>query len=103
MKTSLLAYERFERLRTDTDVLLAHHTQQALYTLLQQEHVMQLAHQIVKSYQLKKALYWDASRQAGQTIYFTRKRPREQWDPTLWEIPLQPLPKRQKAQWDPNE
>ena len=29
MKTSLLSYARFERLRTDTDVLLAHHTQQA--------------------------------------------------------------------------
>ena len=48
-------------------------------------------------------LLWDASRQAQQTIYFIRKRPREQWDPTLWEVPLQPLPKQQKAHWDPNE
>ena len=103
MKTSLLSYERFERLRTDRDVVLAHHTQRALYTWLQQEHIMQLAHETAKSYRLKTALYWDASRQARQTIYFIRKRPREQWDPTLCEVPLQPLPKRQKAHWDPNE
>ena len=29
--------------------------------------------------------------------------PRENWDPTLWEIPLLPLPKRHKTHWDPNE
>ena len=29
-------------------------------------------------------------------------RPREEWDPTLWEIPLQPLPKKHKAHWDAN-
>ena len=103
MKASLLSYERFERLRTGTAVLLTRHTQQALYTLLQQERIMQLAQETAKSHRLKTALYWDASRQARQTIYFIRKRPREQWDPTLWEVPLQPLPKRQKAHWDPNE
>ena len=102
-KMSLLSYERFARLRTDTAVLLTCHTQQALYTLLQQERIIQLAQETAKSYRLKVALYWDASRQARQTIYFIRKRPREQWDPTLWEVPLQPLPKRQKAHWDPNE
>ena len=35
LKMSLLSYERFARLRTDTAVLLTCHTQQALYTLLQ--------------------------------------------------------------------
>ena len=50
MKTSLLSNERFERLRTDTDVLLAHHTQQALYTWLQQESIIQLAHETATSY-----------------------------------------------------
>ena len=64
MKTSLLSHERFERLRIDTDVLLTHHTQQAQYTLLQQERIIQLAHETAKSYQLKTTLYWDASRQA---------------------------------------
>ena len=103
IKTSLLSYERFERLRTDTDILLAHHMQQAQYTWLQQEHIMQLMHETENSYQQKTTLYWDASRQARHTIYLIRKRPREQWDPSLWEVPLQPLPKRQKAQWDPNE
>ena len=103
IKTSLLSYERFEKLRTDTDVLHAHHTQQALYTWLQQERLMQLMHETANSFQLKTALYWDTSRQARQTIYLVRKRPREQWGPTLWEVGLQPLPKRQKAHWDPNE
>ena len=42
IKTSLLSYERLERLHTDTNVLLAHHTQQALYTWLQHEHIVQL-------------------------------------------------------------
>ena len=103
IKTSLLSYERFERLRTDTDVLLAHHMLQALYIWLQQECLMQLMHETANSYQQKIALYWDASGQARQTIYLIRKRPREQWDPTLEEVPLQPLPKRQKAHWVPNE
>ena len=57
MKMSLLSYERFERLRKDSDVVLAHHTQQALYTWLQQERINRLAHKAAKSYGLKTALY----------------------------------------------
>ena len=102
-KMSLLSYERFMRLRTDTTLLLICHTRQALYTLLQQDRIIQLAQETAKAYRLKAALYSDASKQARQTIYFIRKRPREHWDPTLWEVLLQPLPKRQKAHWDPNE
>ena len=97
IKTSLLTYERFERLRTHTDLLLAHHMHQAQYTWLRQEHIMNLMHETESSYQQKTALYWVASRQAQQTIFLTRKRPREQWDPTSWEVPLLPLPKLQKA------
>ena len=97
LKPSLLTYERFERMRTDTSLLLAHHTQQAHCTWRQQEHIMNLTQEFKNSCQQKSTLYWDASRQARQTIYLIRKRPREQWDPTLWEVPLQPLPKRQKA------
>ena len=89
-------------MRTDTNLLLAHHMQQAHYTWRQQEHIMNLTHGFKNSCQQKTTLYWDASRQARQ-IYLIRKRPREQWDRTLWEVPLQPLPKRQKAHWDPNE
>ena len=103
IKTSHLTYERFERLRTDIDLLLAHHMQQAQYTWLQQEHIMNLMHETESSYQQRTTLYWVASRQARRTIFLIRKRPREQWDPTLWEVPLQPLPKRQKVHWDPNE
>ena len=36
-----------------------------------------------------------------QQLYLHRKRPREDWDPSTWEIPLQPLPKQQKIHWDP--
>ena len=70
IKMSLLSYERFARLRTNTTVLLTCQAQQALYTWLQQEHIIQLAHETAKNYRLKASLYWDASRQAQQTIYF---------------------------------
>ena len=103
LKTSLLTYERFERMCTDTNLLLAHHMRQAHYTWRQQEHIMNLTQGFNNSCRQKTTLYWDASRQARHTIYLIRKRPREQWDPTLWEVPLQPLPKRHKAHWDPNE
>ena len=102
-KMSLLSYERYARLRTDTTVVHTHHTQQALYTWLQQEHIIQMAQETAKNYRLTATLYWEASKQAPQTLYFIGKRPREQSDPTLWEVPLQPLPKRQKAHWDPNK
>ena len=90
-------------MRIDTNLLLAHHMQQAHYTWRQQEHIMNLMQRIKSSYQQKTTLYWDVSKQARQTIYLIRKRQREQWDPTWWEVPLQPFPKRQKAHWDPNE
>ena len=102
-KTSFLTHERFASLCADIALLLTDHRRQARYALLQQGRLIQLAHDIAKAYRLKTALYWDASRQARQTIYSARKRTREPWDPTLWEVPLQPLPKKQKAHWDPNE
>ena len=103
LKTSLLTYERFERMCTDTNLLLAHHMRQAHYTWRQQEHLMNLTLGFNNSCQQKTTLYWDASRQVRHTIYLIRKRPWEQWDPTLWEVPLQPLPKQHKAHWDPND
>ena len=103
MKTSLLSYEMFERLCTETDVLLAHHMQKAIYTWLRQECIVQLMQETASRYQQKRALYKDTSRQARQTAYNIRKRPREQRDCTLWEAPLQPLPKRQKVHSGPNE
>ena len=102
-KTSFLMHERFMRLCADTSLLLTDHSRQARYAFLQQGRLIQLAHDTAKAYRLKIALYWDASRQARQTMYFARKRTREQWDPTMWEVPLQALPKRQKVHWDPNE
>ena len=87
---------------TDTDLRLAHHMRQAHYTWRQQEHIVNLTQWFNHNYQQKTTLYWDASTQARQTTYFIRKRPREQWDPTLCEVPMQPLPKRHKAHGDPN-
>ena len=103
LKTSLLTYERFARMCIDTNMLLAHHMRQAHYKWRQQEQIMNLTQAFNNSRQQKATLYWGVSRQARRTTYLIRKRPREQWDPTLWELPLQPLPKRHKAHWDPNE
>ena len=103
VKTSLHTYNRYERMCTDTNMLLAHHMRHAHYMWRQQEHIMNLTQGFNNNCKQKTTQYWDASRQTRQTIYLIRKRPREQWDPTLWEVPLQPLPKRHKAHWDPNE
>ena len=46
---------------------------------------------------------------SSETVHLRRqqflriKRPRENWDPTFWEIPLQLLPKKHKTHWDPIE
>ena len=42
LRTLLLTYKRFRRMRRDTNLLLAHHMQQAHYTWLQQGHIMNL-------------------------------------------------------------
>ena len=41
-KTSLLTYKRYERMYTDTNMLLVHHLRQAHYMWHQQEHIMNL-------------------------------------------------------------
>ena len=102
-KTSLLTYKRYEKVCTETNKLLTHHSRQAHYMWRQQEHITTLTQEYNEHNKQKTAQYWDTTRQARQTIYLIRKRPREQWDPTLWEVPLQPLPKRHKAHWDPKE
>ena len=51
----------------------------------------------------KCAIYNTESSHLRRQLYLHRKRPRENWDPTLWEVPLLPLPKRHKTHWDPNE
>ena len=51
----------------------------------------------------KYGMYNMESSHPRQQLYLHRKRPREIWDPTLWEIPLLPLPKRHKTHWEPHE
>ena len=102
-KTSLMSYKRYEKMCTETNKLLAHRLRQAHYMWRQQVHIVNLTQEYNDHSKQKITQYWDASRQARQAIYLIRKRPREQWDPTLWEVPLQPPPKRHKTHWDPNK
>ena len=55
------------------------------------------------TYQTMLNYYNTTTRPLRQMLFFQHKRPREEWDPTLWEITLRPLPKHQKAHWDPNK
>ena len=102
-KTLLLICGRYEKMCADTDKLLNHHLRQAHYMWCQQEHMAIMTQCYNNACKHKTTQYWHRTRQARQTIYLIRKRPREPWDPTLWEVPLQSLPKRHKTQWDPNE
>ena len=43
------------------------------------------------------------TKKLGLYHLFYHMRPGDKWDPTLWEIPLQPLPKRHKAHQDPDD
>ena len=102
-KTSVLIYRRYEKMCTETNKLPDQHVRQAHYMWCQQEHMANMTQWFNDECKHKTTQYWHTTRQARQTIYLIRKRPREQWDPTLWEVPLQPLPKRHKTHWDPNE
>ena len=102
-KMSLLICGRYKKMCADTDKLLDHHLQQAHYMWCQQEHWANMTQCYLDACKHKTTQYWHTTRHARQKIYLIRKRPREQWDPTLWEVPLQPLPKRHKQHWDPNE
>ena len=102
-KMSLLICGRYKKMCADTDKLLDYHLRQAHYMWCQQEHLANMTQCYHDACKHKTTQYWHTTRQARQTIYLIRKRPREQWDPTLWEVPLQPLPKRHKTHWDPNE
>ena len=51
----------------------------------------------IHAYQTMHTLYNTESRQKRQQLYLHRKRPREERDPRLWEIPLLPLLKWHKA------
>ena len=102
-KTLLLICRPYEKMCAETNKLLDHHLRQAHYMWRQQEHMVNMTQWYNDESKHKTTQYWHTTRQARQTIYLIRKRPREQWDPTLWEVPLQPLPKRHKTHWDPNE
>ena len=102
-KMLILIYERYQKMRAGTDKLLDLHLRQALYMWYQQKHLANMTQCYRDACKHKTTQYWQTTRQARQTIYLIRKRPRELWDPTLWEVPMQPLPKRHKTHWDPNE
>ena len=56
-----------------------------------------------QAHQTRRTLYETVTRPMTQQLYLQRKPPREEWDPSAWEVPLQPLPKHHKAHWDPIE
>ena len=95
--------DRYRRLSAGTDELLDLHQPQATYMWRQQTHLTAMAQFYQDACKHKTTHYRQTTRPVRQTIYLIRKRPREHWDPTLLEVPLQPLPKRHKTHWDPNE
>ena len=99
----LMINDRYRRLSAGTDKLLDLHQRQATYMWRQQTHLTAMAQRYQDACKHKTTQYWQTTRPVRQTIYLIRKRPREHWDPTLWEFPLQPLPKRHKTHWDPND
>ena len=92
-KTSVLIYKRYEKMCAETNMLLPHYLRQAHYMWCQQEHIANMTPWFNDDCKRKTTQYSNTTIQARQTIYLIRKRPREQWDPNLWEVPLQPLPK----------
>ena len=102
-KLLLMINDRYRRLSAGTDKLLDLHQRHATYMWRQQTHLTAMAQSYQDACKHKTTQYWQTTRPVRQTIYLIRKRPREHWDPTLWEDPLQPLPKRHKTHWDPNE
>ena len=102
-KLLLMVNDRYRRLSAGTNKLLDLHQQQATYMWRQQTHLTAMAQYYQDACKHKTTQYWQTSRPARRTIYLIRKRPREHWDLTLWEVPLQPLPKCRKTHWDPNE
>ena len=102
-KLLLMINDRYRRLSAGTEKLLDLHQQQATYMWRQQTHLTTMAQCYQDACKHRTTQYWQTTRPAPQTISLIRKRPREHWDPTLWEILLQPPPKRHKTHWDPNE
>ena len=102
-KMLLLICGRYRRLCTGSEKLLDLHPGQALYMWCQQKHLANMTQCYHDTCKQKTTQYWQTTRPARHTIYLIRKQPRERWDPTLWEVPIQPLPKRHKTHWDPNE
>ena len=50
-----------------------------------------------RTYRPKLLTYQQHIKPLQKTLYMIHKRPREEWDPISWEIPLQPLPTRHTA------
>ena len=102
-KMLFLICGRYQKMRAGTNKLLDLHLRQELYMWCQQKHLASMTHCYHDACKHKTTQYWQTTRQARQTIYVIRERLRELCDPTLWEVPMQPLPKRHKTHWDPNE
>ena len=68
-------------------------TKQAIYSLaLKWAQWHTLAAEAINQ---RRQMFEDETRTIRQLILFHKKRPRDEWDPTLWEVPLRPT-KRHK-------
>ena len=85
---------------TGEDYLQAHRNH-AQYMLQQQREWICLQNMMTHTCQQKETMHLHATKTTRQTLYLIRKWVREEWDPTVREVPLQPLPKRHEAHWDP--
>ena len=79
------------------------HSEHAHCMVLQQTESAHRTNTFEDAYKTMHALSRDKTRTTCQSVFFARKRPRDEGDPTLWAIPPCPLPKRLKAHQDPNE
>ena len=67
------------------------HHHQAKYMLQQHYELAHLQNTTAQTYQQKLALYMHTTKTTRQYMYFIRKRVRDDWDPTLWEVPISNL------------
>ena len=73
------------------------YSEHASYMLLQQTELALTEHTASVAYLAMNNLHMTKIQTMRQTLFFEQKHIREEWDPTLWEISLYPLPKRLKA------
>ena len=76
-KTLLLICRPYQKMCAETNKLVDHHLRQAHYMWRQQEPMVNMTQWYNDECKHKTTQYWHTTRQARQTIYLIRERPRE--------------------------